>query len=79
MKLICKSVLIEYGFTELTENSGPDMIMAKTNFKLTFKPDGSCHYSNLGIHYVIKDLSGLKKLYKEVKCEDLKVIKQLAI
>lgn len=75
MKLICKTVLIEYGFSELPENIDPDVIMIKDEFKLTLKPDGSCQYSNLGIHYVIKDLSGLKKLYKEVKKEELNPMK----
>lgn len=75
MKLLCKTVLIEYGFTELPENIGPDVIMAKDNFKLTIKPNGTCTYSNTGIEYPVKDLAALKKLYKEVKREDLKEIK----
>jgi len=75
MKLLCKIVLEEYGFKELPENIGPDVIMEKDNFKLTLKPDGICHYSNLGIEYPVKDLTGLKKLYKEVKREELQEIK----
>ncbi|MCU0359610.1 MAG: hypothetical protein MUF75_02655 [Bacteroidia bacterium] len=75
MKLLCKIVLEEYGFIELPENIGPDVIMAKDNFNLTLKPDGACHYLNLGINYPVKDLAGLKKLYKEVKGMELSEIK----
>lgn len=75
MKLLCKIVLEEYGFNELPENIGPDVIMAKDNFKLTLNADGTCYYSNLGINYPVKDLTGLKKLYKEVKGVELQEIK----
>lgn len=75
MKLICKEVLLEHGFSALPENSGPNLIMLKGNFKLTIKPDGSCIYINTGVEYPLKDLAALKKLYKEVKSEELREIK----
>ncbi|MCU0361470.1 MAG: hypothetical protein MUF75_12300 [Bacteroidia bacterium] len=78
MKLICKIVLEEYGFTQKPENAGPDIIMSKANFELCVKADGTCSYSNMGIEYPVKDLAGLKKLYKEVKSAELQVMKSKA-
>jgi hypothetical protein len=72
MKLLNKQVLSEYGFIELSETSNSDVvIMSKNNFRIILKPDGSCIYSNTGIDYPLKDLAALKKLYKEVKREEL--------
>lgn len=74
MKLLCKIVLEEHGFTQLPENAGPDIIMSKDNFNPTLHPNGTCSYSNLGIIYPVKDLAGLKKLYKEVKGQGLQEV-----
>lgn len=71
MKLLSKQVLSEYGFTEMPETNKSDVIMSKNNFKVILKPDGACIYSNTGIDYPLKDLAALKKLYKEVKREEL--------
>lgn len=71
MKLLNKQVLSEFGFVELPQTNNSNVIMSKNNFRITLKPDGSCIYSNTGIDYPIKDLAALKRLYKEVKREDL--------
>jgi hypothetical protein len=78
MKLLCKIVLEEYGFTQLHENAGQETIMSKGSFKLSLNPDGTCTYFNLGIAYPVKDLTGLKKLFKEVRGQELKEVKEKA-
>ncbi len=75
MKLICKIVLEEHGFIQLPENSGADIVMSKDNFILNLHPKGTCSYSNLGLTYPVKDLAGLKKLYKESKGQELQEVK----
>lgn len=71
MKLLTKDILMEFGFNFDFENKNTDLILCKKDFKIKLKPDGSCIYSNTGIDYPLKDLAALKKLYKEVKREDL--------
>lgn len=75
MKLLSKDVLMEYGFTEneLKTHNGKT-VMTRNKFDIVINEDGSVHYSNMGFDYPLKDLSGLRKLYKEVRREELKPI-----
>jgi hypothetical protein len=75
MKLLSKDLLLEYGFQENKSKSNKvNLIMTKDKFDIVIKTDGTFYYSNMGFDYPIKDLSALRKLYKEVKREDLNSI-----
>ena len=70
MKLLSKDILHEYGFCENEMKSDTKKeVLTRDNFDIVFK-DGNYYYSNLGIDYPLKDLTALRKFYKEVKnCE----------
>ena len=70
--LLNKEILTQYGF-KLNEKKSKDRltIMFKDKFEITIVDDGSVFYSNLGFDYPLKDLAALKKLYKEVRREEL--------
>ena len=70
MKLLSKDILYEYGFAENEmKTDSKKEVLTRDNFDIVFK-DGNYYYSNLGIDYPLKDLTTLRKFYKEVKnCE----------
>lgn len=73
MKLINKDILLEYGFVRNEQKSNNnEIVMTRAKVDIVLKNDGTVYYSNLGIHYPLKDLSALRKLYKEIKNTDLK-------
>ena len=73
MKLINKDILIEYGFVQNEQKSNPmAIIMTRAKVHIVIKSDGTVYYSNLGIQYPLKDLSALRKLYKEIRNTELK-------
>jgi hypothetical protein len=73
MKLINKDILIEYGFVQNEQKSNPmAIIMTRAKVDIVIKSDGTVYYSNLGIQYPLKDLSALRKLYKEIRNTELK-------
>ena len=73
MKLINKDILSEYGFVLKEQKSNStDVIMTRSKVDIVLKNDGTVWYSNLGIDYPLKDLSALRKLYKEIRNTDLK-------
>jgi predicted RecB family endonuclease len=73
MKLINKDILVEYGFVQKEEDSKNNhVIMTRAKVDIVIKSDGTVYYSNLGIQYPLKDLSALRKLYKEIKNTELK-------
>ena len=75
MKLISIEVLAGYGFDE-KENKIPEAIKVFSNGKIDIilKNDGGFYYRNLGFYYPLKDTAALRKLYKEVRNEELKPI-----
>jgi len=75
MKLLSKDLLIEYGFVEneLKTHNGKT-VMTKDKVDIVISEDGLVHYSNMGFDYPLKDLSALRKLYKELRREDLKPV-----
>ena len=71
MKLLSKDILHEYGFIENEKKTDAKKeVLTRDNFDIVFK-DGNYYYSNLGIDYPLKDLTALRKFYKEVKNQEL--------
>jgi hypothetical protein len=68
MKLLSEDLLKEYGFVENTMKSTP---IAKI---MTRDKNDGIYYTNLGFDYPLKDTAALRKLYKEIRSEDLKPI-----
>lgn len=75
MKLLSEDLLKEYGFTEKPHISNRVIIkvMTRDNIDITIKEDG-IYYTNLGFDYPLRDTAALRKLYKEIKSEDLKPV-----
>lgn len=74
MKLLSEDLLKEYGFVENTIKTSPlAKIMTRDKIDIAIKNDG-IYYTNMGFDYPLKDITGLRKLYKELRSEDLKPI-----
>lgn len=73
MKLLSEDVLKEFGFMENTSIHRPNEIkvMTRDAIDIVIKEDG-IYYLNMGFFYPLKDLAALRKLYKELRREDLK-------
>lgn len=73
MKLLNEDLLKEYGFTEKPHVANRHIIkiMTRDNIDIVIKDDG-IYYSNLGFDYPVRDTAGLRKLYKELKSQELK-------
>jgi len=72
MKLISKILLSEYGFIEtVNKEKIKGIAMTKNNFTVILNDDGRCYFISVGIAYPLKELAALKKLYKEVRSEEL--------
>lgn len=72
MKLLTEDLLREYGFMyNPSKSSNRVKIMSRNDFDVSIKNDG-IYYSNLGFDYPLKDTATLRKVYKEVKNEELK-------
>jgi hypothetical protein len=74
MKLLSEDLLKEYGFIENTIKTTPiAKIMTRDKIDIAIKNDG-IYYTNMGIDYPLKDTAALRKIYKELRREDLKPI-----
>ncbi|MBL7921348.1 MAG: hypothetical protein JNJ40_13610 [Bacteroidia bacterium] len=73
--LINSNLLATYGF-KINEKKSKERITVfyRDKFEVVLVDDGSLFYSNLGFDYPLKNLAALKKLYKEVRREELKPI-----
>jgi len=73
MKLLTEDHLKEYGFIEKPHipNRVVLKVMTRSNIDIVIKEDG-IYYTNTGIDYPLRDTAALRKLYKEIKNEDLK-------
>lgn len=72
MKLLSEDLLKEYGFIEDSVKTNSNMkVMVRDEMEIVIKHDG-IYYTNMGFDYPLKDIAGLKKLYREVKREELK-------
>jgi hypothetical protein len=76
MKLLSKNLLLEYGFTESEVKSNKiNQVMTRNNFDIIIKDGKTFHHSDMGVDYLLKDIAALRKLYKEIKSEELKPVK----
>lgn len=72
MKLLSREVLQEYGFVENPDKTSVEnVVLTRDKFDVVIK-GGAFYYSNMGFDYPLKDLAGLRKLYKEARREELK-------
>lgn len=72
MKLLSKDLLIEYGFIRNNLKTSTSVeVMSREDIDIFIKFDGSIYTINNGIHYVLKDIAALRKLYREVKKVEL--------
>ncbi len=75
MKLLSEDLLKEYGFTEKPSKiiHNAIKVMTRDNIDIVIREDG-IYYTNMGFDYLLEDITALRKLYKEVRREDLKSI-----
>jgi hypothetical protein len=75
LKLLSEDVLKEYGFVEKTHIPERNVIkiLTRVNIDIVIREDG-IYYSNMWIDYPLKDSAGLRKLYKELRREELNPI-----
>lgn len=75
MKLLNKDILIEFGFIENNEKTKSDcVVLTKDKMDIVIKDNGSIYYSNMGFDYPLRDTASLRKIFKEVRSEELKPI-----
>lgn len=74
MKILTEDLLREYGFIDNPAKSSIRIkVMSRNEFDVSIKFDG-IYYTNLGFDYPLRDTATLRKVYKEVKKEELKLI-----
>lgn len=74
MKILTEDLLREYGFMDNpTKSSIRVKVMSRNDFDVSIKVDG-IYYTNLGFDYPLIDTATLRKVYKEVKNEELKLV-----
>lgn len=75
MKLLSKNLLSEYGFSKnKVKTNTSSEVMTRNEVDIIIKDDYSFYFSNNGVHLPIKDIASLRKLYKELKSEELKPV-----
>ena len=73
MKILTEDLLREYGFMDHPSKSSTKVkVMTRNDFDVNIKVDG-IYYTNLGFDYPLRDTATLRKVYKEVKNEELKL------
>ncbi len=74
MKILTEDLLRDYGFMDSPAKSSTKVkVMTRNEFDVHIKFDG-IYYVNLGFDYPLRDTAALRKLYKEVKKEELKLM-----
>lgn len=72
MKLLSEEVLLEYGFVgNINKSTSQVKIMTRNKIDIAIKNDG-IYYTNMGFDYPLNDTAALRKLYKELRKEELK-------
>jgi hypothetical protein len=72
MKLLSKDILREYGFSDdVTKSNALVEVMNREGFDVLIQEGGLFFYSNFGIDYPLKDLTALRKVFKEAKSKEL--------
>lgn len=75
MKLLTKDILREYGFADdVTKSNVMVEVMTRDGFDILIKENGLFFYSNFGIDYPLKDLTTLRKVFKEAKSKELTAV-----
>lgn len=71
-ELLTKDILKAYGFQFVESKSKNKIsVFTKNKIDIVITDEGSVYYSNMGFDYILRDLYDLKKLYKELRREDL--------
>jgi hypothetical protein len=74
MKILTEDLLREYRFMDNPSKSSTRIkVMSRHEFDVSIKIDG-IYYSNLGFDYPLRDTATLRKVYKVVKNEELKLV-----
>jgi hypothetical protein len=74
MKILTEDLLREYGFVDNPGKSSTRVkVMSRNDFDVSIKIDG-IYYTNLGFDYPLRDTAALRKIYREVKNEELKLV-----
>lgn len=69
---LTKDILTEYGFKVLESKSKNRVtVFSKNKVEIVITDGGDAYYSNMGFDYPLTTLQDLKKLYKELRREDL--------
>ena len=75
MKLLTKDILREYGFADDVAKSNVMVeVMTRDGFDILIKENGLFFYSNFGIDYPLKELTTLRKVFKEGKSKELTAV-----
>ncbi|MEO6302766.1 MAG: hypothetical protein ABIP51_06305 [Bacteroidia bacterium] len=70
--LLNKEIIEAYGFKKVEVKSKSRIqVFTFNKVDIVLSDDGSVYYSNLGFDYILKDEEALKKLYKELRREEL--------
>lgn len=78
MKLLSIDLLKEHGFIEnVIKTNSRLIVMTKDEIDIIIKNDNTFYYYINGVDYILKDIAALRKLYRELKNEDLKPSKNL--
>ncbi|MDO9001152.1 MAG: hypothetical protein Q7W45_15415 [Bacteroidota bacterium] len=78
MKLLSIDLLKEHGFIEnVIKTNSRLIVMTKDEIDIIIKNDNTFYYSNNDVDYTLKDIAALRKLYRELRNEDLKPSKNL--
>lgn len=73
MKILTEDLLKEYGFVQNVEKSNPHVkVYTRNKVDISIKSDG-IYYSNLGFDYPLRDTASLRKIYKEIRNEELRM------
>ncbi|MBL7913395.1 MAG: hypothetical protein JNJ41_20195 [Bacteroidia bacterium] len=71
-------LLKEHGFIEnVIKTNSRLIVMTKDEIDIIIKNDNTFYYSNNDVDYTLKDIAALRKLYRELRNEDLKPSKNL--
>jgi len=76
MKLLYKDLLLEYGFVANNNKTDEQIeVMSRNGINIILKNGNSFYYFKQGgMQFPLKDFAALRKLYKELRNEELKPV-----